>query len=184
MVDDAVAIDVGVIANTLHKAVCDARGETRTGRKESGRFGVDFCVQNVRSAGDDLFDLGLFVIFEAVDNAETVAERTSKRAGASRGADASEMGEVETDGTGGGAFAYDDVELIVLHRRIENLFNGATETVNFIDKEDVAVFEVGENAGEVAGTLDGRARGDAERGAELVGDDAGHGGFAEARRTV
>ena len=76
----------------------------------------------------------------------------------------------------------DDVELEVLHRRVEDLLDGAGEPVDLVDEEDVAVVELGEDGGEVAGPLQRRARGEVELHPHLDGDDARQRGLADAGR--
>ena len=56
--------------------------------------------------------------------------------------------------------------------------------MDFIDEEHVIGLEVGEDCGEVGAFGEDRAAGGAEANAELVGDDMGDGGFAQARRAV
>jgi hypothetical protein len=56
--------------------------------------------------------------------------------------------------------------------------------VNLIDEEDVLTAEVGEYGGQVAGTLDGRARCRLDINAYFGGDDMGEAGLAEAGRPV
>ena len=55
--------------------------------------------------------------------------------------------------------------------------------MDLVDEEDVAVLEIGEEGGEVAGLGDHRARGGAEIDAELARHDLGERGLAEAGRT-
>jgi hypothetical protein len=54
--------------------------------------------------------------------------------------------------------------------------------VDLVDEEDVALLQVGQQAGEVARLLDDGAGGDADIAAELVAEDEGEGGLPEARR--
>ena len=56
--------------------------------------------------------------------------------------------------------------------------------MDLVDEQDVALVERGEDRGEVAGPLDGRARGVADVDAELAGDDRREGRLAEAGRAV
>jgi hypothetical protein len=83
-------------------------------------------------------------------------------------------------GAGGGALADDDVELVVLEGGVEFFFEDGLEAVNLVEEEDLAFAEVGEDGGEVALDLEGGAGGLLEADVELVGDDGGEGGFAEA----
>ena len=131
-----------------------------------------------------MFDFGLAVIFEAVEDAETVAEWAGEGAGAGRGADDGEFREIEADVMGGWAFADDNIEFVIFHRGVEDFFDGATEAVDFVDEEDVAFLEISENAGEIAGALDRWTRGDAEIRAHFVSDYVRHGGFSETRGAV
>ena len=140
--------------------------------------------KNVGGAGNDLADFWFFVIFKTMDDAEAVAERAGESAGSSRRADDGKMREVEADAAGGRAFADDDVEFVIFHRGVEDFFDDAAEAVDFVNEQDVAVLEIGEDAGEVAGAFDGGAGGDAKISAEFVGDNVSHSGFAEAGRAV
>ena len=91
-------------------------------------------------------------------------------------------GQVEPDRPGGGALPQHDVELEVLHRRVEHLFDRPGQAVDLVDEQHVAVLELGEDGRQVAGPLDRRARRGLQVGAELGGDDAGQRGLAQPRR--
>ena len=85
-------------------------------------------------------------------------------------------------GARGGALADDDVELVVLERGVELFFEDGLEAVDLVEEEDLAFAQVGEDGGEVALDLQRGAGGLLEADAELVGDDGGEGGLAEAGR--
>ena len=74
-----------------------------------------------------------------------------------------------------------DVELEVLHRRVQHLFHRPGQAVDLVDEQHVAVLELGEDGRQVAGPLDRRARRGLQVGAELGGDDAGQGRLAQPR---
>ena len=78
--------------------------------------------------------------------------------------------------------ADDEVELEILHRRIEDFLDRRIEPVDLVDEQDIAVFEIGEKRCEVAGLGDDRAGGRAEIDAELARHDLGERGLAEAGR--
>ena len=67
-----------------------------------------------------------------------------------------------------GPLADDDVDAEVLHRRVEDLLDGAVEAVDLVDEQHVARLERREDRGEVALALERRARRRAEADAELV----------------
>ena len=56
--------------------------------------------------------------------------------------------------------------------------------MDLVDKEDVALLQVRQQGGQVAGLLDGGAGRDANLYAHLLRHDAGQRGFAQARRAV
>src|SRR5207249_2325222 len=72
-----------------------------------------------------------------------------------------------------GSLAADEVELEVLHRRVEGFLDRAGEAVDLIDEEDVAVLQVGQDGGEGALVFDRRAGRRADVDAHLVRHDVG-----------
>ena len=54
--------------------------------------------------------------------------------------------------------------------------------MDLVDEEHVAVLQIGENGGQVAGPLQHRPRGGLDVDLHLVGDDVRQGGLAEAGR--
>ena len=79
------------------------------------------------------------------------------------------------------ALADDEVELEILHGRIEDFLDRRIEPVDFVDEQHVARLEIGEQRGEVAGLGDHRAGGGAEIDAQFARDDLRQRGLAEAR---
>src|SRR5262249_26505932 len=103
-------------------------------------------------------------------------------ASARGGADQRELREIDLDRARRRAFADDEVELEILHRRIENLLDRRIEPVNLVDEQDVALLEIGEQRCEIAGLGNDGARGGTEVHAEFARHDLGERGLAEARR--
>ena len=64
--------------------------------------------------------------------------------------------QVEFDGTRRRSLTDHDVELIILHRRIQHLFHDRCEAMDFIDEQHVLRLQVGQECGEIAGTLEHR----------------------------
>ena len=77
-----------------------------------------------------------------------------------------------------------DVDLEVLHRRVEVLLDDGGQAVDLVDEQDVAAVELGEDADQVRALGQGGAVGDVDLRADLVGDDVGERGLAQARRAV
>ena len=82
-----------------------------------------------------------------------------------------------------GTLADDDVDPEVLHRHVEHLLGRPRHPVDLVEEEHLALGELREDGREVAGVLNRRAAGDAQRRVHLGRDDHGEGGLAEARRT-
>ncbi|MGY4299268.1 hypothetical protein ACVWXN_007363 [Bradyrhizobium sp. i1.4.4] len=119
---------------------------------------------------------------EADRDAEAIAQGIGEEAGARGGADEREFRQLDLHRACRRALADDQVELKVLHRGIEHLFHRRAEPMDLVDEEHVALFEVGEERGEIAGLGDHRTRGRAKADAELLGDDLRQRGLAEAGR--
>ena len=114
---------------------------------------------------------------------EPVAQRAGQQAGPRRGADQRERRQLERDRGGTRALADDHVDPEVLHREVEHLLGRPGHAVDLVEEEHLALGERRQHRREVAGVLDRRAAGDAQRLAELGGDDHRQRGLAEARRT-
>jgi hypothetical protein len=80
--------------------------------------------------------------------------------------------------------SWKDVELEVLHGRVEDLFHHRRKPVDLVDEQHVAGLEIGEQCGEVAAALDGGTTRGAQRCSHLAGDHVGQGGLAQAGRSV
>ncbi len=115
-------------------------------------------------------------------NAEAVAQRRGEQARARGRADQREAREIDLHRARRRPLADDQVELEILHRRIEDFLDRRIEPVDLVDEQHVAVFEIGQQRREVAGLGDDRAGGGAEVHAEFARDDLRQRGLAEARR--
>ena len=78
--------------------------------------------------------------------------------------------------------ADNEVELEVLHRRIEDFLDRRIQSVDLVDEQHVTIFEIGEQRREISGLGDDRAGGGAEIDAELARHDLRERRLAEARR--
>jgi hypothetical protein len=153
----------------------------RRGAVERGRR-LQRDPEDARGAGEDQHQLLGRVEVEPGDEAEAVAQRAGDQAGTGRGAHEREPRQVEADRAGRRALADHDVELEVLHRRVEHLFDRARQPVDLVDEEHVAVVEIGEDRGEIAGALQRGATRDPQAHAHLHRDDAGETGLAQPGR--
>ena len=180
--DDAVGADFGVVAHPLQQAVGDAGRASRPTSDFSPAVGMQRDVEDARRALDDRFELLDAVVVEPGDEAEAVAQWAGDQARARGGADQGERRDVEAYRPRRWALADHDVELAVFHRRVEHLFHRPAQAVDLVNKEDVAVLEIGEQRGDVARPLKCWTRRHPDTGLELVGDDPRQGSLAKPRR--
>ena len=92
--------------------------------------------------------------------------------------------QVDAHGARRRPLADDQVELEVLHRRIQHFLDRGLQAVDLVDEQDIPGLEVCQDCGEVAGALDHRPGGGAEPDAQFAGDDLRQRGLAEARGAV
>jgi len=69
------------------------------------------------------------------------------------------------------ALADDEVNAKILHRGIQDFFDGRLQAVNFVEEENLAQFERGEDGGEVAFAFENRPGAGFYGDVELVGYD-------------
>ena len=105
-----------------------------------------------------------------------------EQAGPSGCADEGEGPDLHHMGARCRALPDDDVELVVLERGVELLFQHRLHAMNFIEKQDLALAQVGEYGGQVALNLQRRTRGLLEAHVEFIGNDGGEGSLAQSRR--
>ncbi len=140
--------------------------------------------QLLGAAGHDQLQLRRRVEHQPQRDAEPVAQRRRQQPGARGGAHQGERRQVDPHRARRRALADDQIELEILHRRIQHLLDGGLQAVDLVDEQHVARLQVGQDRGQVAGALDHRAGGGAEADAQLARDDLRQRGLAQARRPV
>ena len=144
---------------------------------------IDSNAEDASCPGHDGLEFVGLVVIQSGDQTEAVAQWPGDESGAGGGADKGEPRQIQTDRTSRRTFAQHDVELEVLHRGIKDLFDRATEAMDLVDEQDIALTEPGEERGEITRPFECRTGGDVQSHAELRSNDAGERGLSEARRT-
>src|SRR5690606_39400836 len=98
----------------------------------------------------DVCSSDLAIELQTLNDTEAVTQRVGQHAGAGGGTDQGEGWQIELDRPRGRTFADHDIELIVLHRRVENLLDYRRKAVNFIDKEHIARLQTGQHRRQIA----------------------------------
>src|SRR4029453_3933804 len=154
----------------------------RAPRDLAGAVLAHLDAEHPRTAAHNRQQLLVAVEFEPHRDAEAVPERRGEEAGPGGGADEGELCKLDPDRAGGGTLADDQVELKILHRRIEDLLDRRVEAMDLVDEENVALLEIGQEGRKIAGAGDHRAGGGAEIHRELSPHDLGKRGLAQPRR--
>ena len=116
------------IVNRLLRRVRDYAQVKGSGGIDSGiaRAAIDMLKvdpEDPRGTADDAGEFLRRIELQALDDAEAVAQWRGQQAGAGGGADQGERWQVELDRTRGRALADHDVDLVILHRRIEDFLD-------------------------------------------------------------
>ena len=133
---------------------------------------------------DDPRERRRVVILQVHVDAEARSERPREQSAARRGADEREGCEVDLYRARAGPLVDQDVDAIILHRRVEVLLHDGAEAVDLVDEEHVVFLERRQQSGQVARLVEHRPRRHLEAHAQLVGDDVRERRLAQARRAV
>ena len=136
-------------------------------------LGLDRHAQDVGRPPHDGQELVDRVVVQPAYEAKAVAEGAGDQPGAGSRPYQRESGKVQPDAPGGRALPDQDVELEVLHGRIEDLLHGTVEAMDLVDEQDIALLQVGQQRCQVARPDQHRPCGDAEPHAHLGSHDPG-----------
>ncbi len=178
------ALDLGEISNAPKEAVRDSGCAASPAGNLAGAVGLDRVTEDSRRAGENLEQGILSIELEVEHDAKSVSQRTGQQTLTGGCSDHGECGQVEPDGAGRRALTHQDIDLLVLHRGIQDLLDRPRQPVDLVDEEHGACFEVGKDTDQITGTLDGGPAGDMDRSVHLGCDDVGESGFPQARRTI
>jgi hypothetical protein len=120
------------------------------------------------------------IVREVRQHTEAISERRRQQARARRRADKREARQVDLECARRRSLPNHEVELEVLHRGVEDLFDGRAQAVNLVDEKHISGFEVRDNRRQIACPLDDRARGGAQRRPHVVRDHMRESGLPEA----
>ena len=145
-----------------------------------GAAGIQRHTHNIGGSRDNLAELFERVELKPMDDAEAVAQRRGQRAGPGGCAHQRERRQVQFDRPCGRPLANHNVELVVLHRRVQHLFDHRAESMNFINKQHVVGFEIRQQRSQIARLFQHRSGCLAQPDTHFGGDDMGQRGLSEA----
>ena len=100
---------------------------------------------------DDGVELRRRVVVQPSHEPEPVPQWAGHEPGPGGGADQGEAGQVEPERAGARPLAEDDVELEVLHGRVEDLLHGPAQPVDLVHEQHVPLDQVRQDGGQVPG---------------------------------
>ena len=171
-VDDAGAAHLSYVPAAPEDAVCDTGRATAAAAENVGSLFGEFDAQDAGATHENLDDIFFVVKFQAVLQAEAVAEGACQEPAARRGAHEREVLEREVHAPCRRAGVEHDVEPEIFHGGVEVFLDNAVQAVDFVDKEDVVFLQAREEAGEVARFFENGTARDVDVHAHLFGDDA------------
>ena len=113
-----------------------------------------------------------------------IAQRCRQTTRPRRRTDDRKPRQVQPDGARRRSLADDDIQLEILHRRIQNLLHRPAEAMNFIDEQNIAVRQISQNRRQIARFLNRRAAGHTQICAHFISNHRRHGRLAKPRRAV
>ncbi len=137
-------------------------------------------LEHAGAAGDDLFQLFHGIEIQPHRNAEAVAQRIGQQPRARGGADQREFCQLDLDRARCRSLADNQIELEILHRRIQHFLDRGAEAMDFVDEQNITLFEIGEKCRKIAGLGDDRPGGGAKADTKFARHDLRQRGLAEA----
>ena len=92
------------------------------------------------------------------NDAEPSPQRSGDQSRPRRRSDKRELRQLKLYRTRSRTLTDHDVDVVILHRRVEDLFDRRIETVDLVYEKHVAFFEIGQDRRKVAGLFYDRAR--------------------------
>src|SRR6266702_3677898 len=172
------------IARAAQQAIGDARRAAAAARDFFSATFVHLDVQNFRRAVNDDQQIRRLVKIQPVHDAEPRAQRRGNQSRAGRRADQREMPQRKGMNSRAWALADDQVHAEIFHRGIEHFFDGGLQAVNFVEKENLFLFERGQDRCQVTFALQQRPGAGFDRNVQFVGADLRQRGLAQSRRAV
>jgi hypothetical protein len=175
---------LGEVTHAAQQAVGDSRrAPGATGHLVEGiRRGPH--PEHPARAHQDARQIGRRVVLETRGPAKAIAQWRGEEPGSGRRPNQREVREVQSDRTGAGPLADQEVELKILHGGVEDLLHARGQAMDLIDEEHITGLEIREQGCQVAGALDGGTTGGPQGCAHLVGDHAGERRLSQPRRAV
>ena len=180
--DDGLACDIGKVTDAAQQTTGDA-----------GRTACAFCnlvraigrnakVKQTGGAGYHQLKLAMRVEIEPHRNAKAVTQGRGQQTLPRGRTDQRKRGQINPHGPRRWPFANHDIQRTVFHRGVEDFLNHGAEPVDFVNEQDVAILQIGEQRRQIARFGDDRTRCGTETDAHFLGHNLRQCRLAKPRR--
>ena len=182
--DMAVIDHLGDVADPSQQTVRNSGSSARPPRDLVSSGSVDLRFQYVGRTGHDYLQILDRIEIEVQWYAESASQRGADQPGSSRRPNQREFWKLQFDRPRRRALPDDDIELVVFHRRVKYFLDGRTESMYFVDEQNVALGQIGQERREVARLLNDGSGCSLDLAPHLVRDNVREGRLAKTRRAV
>ncbi len=180
--DSPRSFHVGIVAHPAQQAVGDARSAAGAAGNLGRAVRVDDRTEQLGRTQHDASQFLGGIKLQPGDDAKAVAQGVGQHARARGGADQSEGLQVDFHTARARPFADQDVDLIILQRRIQNLLDHRRKAVDLVDEQHVVALQIGQQRSQIARAFEHRAGGRTQVHAHFPRHDVRQRGLAQTRR--
>ena len=182
--DAALRAHLCVIAHPAQQAIGDARRAPAALRHFHSPIVFERDGEDLRRAMQNFRQIFRRVELQPVHDAEARPQRRGHQPRARGRSDQRETIQLKWMDSRARALPDDQVDAVILHRRIQNFLDRGQQPVNFVEEKYFALFDRGENRRQVAFAFEHRTGAGLDVHAELAGDDLRQRCLAQSRRPV
>ena len=155
----SLALDHRKVAHAAQKCVGDTRSTARAQSNLNSRIVINRDAEDRSCTLHNTCQHRSIVVFEVALYAETGPQRRGQKAAAGRSTDKRKRRKLNLNRACRGTLIQHNINLIVLHCRVEILLDNRAQSMNLVNEQHIARTEVCQQTRQVARFVEHRARG-------------------------